>query len=61
MTAFTTKRWRTSQRNPRVLYVMIGDEPSDDDQMIGAMDSTQLAERVVEDHNRRLPPRKVAR
>lgn len=43
--------WRTDRRNPRVVYAVIGDEASDDDVMIGSLDTGGLAQRAVDDHN----------
>lgn len=36
----------------RTLYAMVGDEPSDDDEYIGIVDTPDIADRIVEDHNR---------
>jgi hypothetical protein len=47
-----TYRWRTGRRNGRVLYALIGDEPSDDDIMIAAVDAPEIAHLIVLTHNR---------
>lgn len=41
------KRWRVGRKVGRTLYAMVGDEPSDDDQLIGMMDTPELARSVV--------------
>lgn len=44
--------WRTGRRNHRVLYAVIGEEPSDDDIMIGSVDAPEIAHLIVLHHNR---------
>jgi hypothetical protein len=39
----THRRWRVGRKLGRTLYIMVGDEPSDDDQLIGMMDTEELA------------------
>lgn len=39
--------WRTGRKVGRTIYLQWGDEPSDNDELIGVMDSPELAERVV--------------
>lgn len=46
-TIYPPKCWRTGRKVGRTIYLQHGDEPSDDDQLIGVMDSPDLAERVV--------------
>lgn len=40
-------RWRTGRKVGRTIYIQTGDEPSDDDTLIGVMDTPQLAAYVV--------------
>lgn len=45
--------WRTGRKVGRTIYVQTGDEPSDDDQLVGMMDTRELAAlvvRAVNDH-----------
>ena len=55
--------WRTGRKLGRTIYVQLGDQPSDDDELVAialfytaAMAST-VAERIVKDHNRNLDRR----
>lgn len=48
---FMTYPWRTGRRNHRVLYAVLGDEPSDDDVMIGSVDYPEVANLIVMCHN----------
>ncbi|MCA1673038.1 MAG: hypothetical protein LC799_12855 [Actinobacteria bacterium] len=41
-------RWRTGRKVGRTIYLQQGDEPSDDDQLIGLMDTPELARQVVD-------------
>lgn len=43
--------WRVGRRVSRNVYSMTGDEPSDDDTLIGQMDTGQLARECVFRHN----------
>jgi ATP-dependent Clp protease ATP-binding subunit ClpA len=45
-------RWRAGRRNGRTLYAQRGTEASDDDPMIGAMDTPELARAACRAHNR---------
>ena len=45
------QRWRTGRRVGRTIYAQIGDQPSDDDPLIGMMDSIGLAIATVRAHN----------
>lgn len=45
MTAIT---WRTGRKVGRTIYEQVGIEPSDDDRLIGIMDTPDLARRAVE-------------
>lgn len=44
--------WRMHGRH---IHVMLGEEPDAHDPFIGTMDTPELAQRVVEDHNRHIP------
>lgn len=46
-----TVRWRPGRKVGRTLYAMVGDEPSDDDILIGLVDSSELAAHICRDHN----------
>ncbi len=43
--------WRCGRKVGRTIYAQLGDQPSDDDVLIGVMDTSGLAARVVSDHN----------
>lgn len=47
-------RWRVGRKVGRTIYAMVGPEPSDDDILIGMMDSVALAMDAVGAHNTRL-------
>ena len=44
-------RWRTDPNTGRTVYAQPGDEPSDEDILIGVMDTPKLARAVVIEHN----------
>lgn len=44
-------RWRVGRKVGRTIYAMVGDEPSDDDQLIGVMDYPDVAADAVAAHN----------
>jgi len=44
-------KWRTGRRVGRTIYQQHGDEPSDDDQLIGVMDTAELAQEAVDAAN----------
>jgi hypothetical protein len=46
--------WRIGRRVGRTIYVMTGDEPSDDDILIGMMDHANIAAVAVLAHNNTL-------
>lgn len=46
--------WRTGRKLGRTIYAQHGPAPSDDDVLLGMMDTALLASAVVDDHNRRL-------
>lgn len=43
--------WRNGRKVGRTIYAQGGAEPSDDDVLIGVMDTEWYAEIVVRDHN----------
>jgi hypothetical protein len=46
--------WRTGRKVGRTIYLQLGPEPSEDDPLIGVMDTRELAAEAVEAHNARL-------
>jgi hypothetical protein len=46
--------WRTGRKLGRTIYAQLGPEPSDDDPLIGVMDTRTIADEAVECHNRYL-------
>ena len=46
--------WRVGRKLGRTLYAMHGTEPSDDDVLIGCLDSAEIAAEAVRSHNERL-------
>lgn len=46
--------WRTGRRNHRIIYMLVDEEASDFDPMIGVMDNIQLAREAVQCHNARV-------
>jgi hypothetical protein len=49
------KPWRTGRKLGRTLYICNGETPGDDDQLVGMMDTPELADRVVDAVNRTMP------
>lgn len=47
--------WRTGRKVGRTIYAQLGATPSDDDPLIGVMDTRVLAERVVKAVNLAIP------
>lgn len=43
--------WRTGRKVGRTIYAQLGKSPSDDDPLIGLMDTPALAASAVETHN----------
>lgn len=43
--------WRTGRKVGRTIYLQVSEEPSDDDTLIGMMDTPELAQHVVDAHN----------
>ncbi len=52
--AYGSLRWRTGRRVGRTVYAQAGPYPSDDDPLIGTMDTPELAEAAVRAHNAEL-------
>lgn len=48
------KKWRVGRKVGRTIYAQLGNEPNDDDPLIGVFDSVELAVKVVDDHNKNL-------
>lgn len=44
-------RWRVGHKLGRTVYAMAGDVASDDDELLGMMDTPELAALVVNSHN----------
>lgn len=44
--------WRVGRKVRRTLYAQVGPEPSDDDKLIGMLDTAKLAAAAVDAHNR---------
>lgn len=52
MTTQSERRlWRTGRKVGRTIYAQAGREPSDVDELIGVMDTPDLAEEAVRAHN----------
>lgn len=49
-----TRTWRVGRKVERTLYAQLGPQPSDDDILIGMVDTPALAARLVLDHNHAL-------
>lgn len=43
--------WRVGRKVGRTIYAQLGPEPSDDDPLIGVMDTRGIAQAAVEGHN----------
>jgi hypothetical protein len=43
--------WRVGRKVGRTIYAIVGEEASDDDTLIGVMDTPELAREAVEAHN----------
>lgn len=48
--------WRVGRKVGRTIYAQVGPEPSDDDVLIGMMDTEPLARCAVDAHNASLIP-----
>lgn len=51
--------WRVGRRVGRTIYMILGNEPSDHDVLIGVMDSPEIADEAVVAHNMRLGARRA--
>lgn len=52
--------WRTGRKVGRTIYAMVAKLPSDDDELIGVMDTRELAQAAVNAHNTALSDRKAS-
>lgn len=43
--------WRVGRKLGRTIYAQVGDDPDDDDVLLGMMDTAEIAAHVVHDHN----------
>jgi hypothetical protein len=59
MTDLTSLPWRQGRRVGRHLYAQLGPVPSDDDPVIGTLDTAELAAEACESHNAALAARKA--
>jgi hypothetical protein len=53
------ERWRVGRKVGRTVYIQTGTDPGDDDELVGMMDTSELAALVVEavnDHLQRQRP-----
>lgn len=48
------RRWRTGRKVGRTIYAQLHPEASDEDELIGVMDTDSLAAEAVESHNSHL-------
>lgn len=51
--------WRVGRKVGRTIYAQLGPLDSDEDPLIGTLDTPELAEEAVRAHNERLGRRKV--
>lgn len=51
------RRWRTGRSLGRTVYAVIGDQAGKGDELLGMMESRELAYYIVTLHNRRLGER----
>ena len=61
MTDLSSLPWRQGRRVGRHLYAQLGPEPSDDDPVIGTLDTAELARAACQGHNDALALRQAAR
>ncbi len=54
MPDLTLLPWRVGRKVGRTIYAVVSDNPSDDDWLIGMMDTRELAAEAVSAHNARL-------
>lgn len=50
--------WRTGRRKLRTVYAVSGDRPGEDDELIGLMDTAELAAEAEATHNAALARRR---
>ncbi len=49
--AITDAQWRVGRKLQRTLYAVVGEEPSDDDVLLGMVDDPAIAALIVSEHN----------
>ena len=52
---YVKKKWRVGRKVGRTVYAQIGQQPNDEDPLIGVFDSVELAEEAVRSHNKNIP------
>ena len=57
MSDILSMKWRVGRKLGRTIYAIAGDEPDDCDTLLGMMDTREVAEHVVYEHNRALSER----
>ena len=57
LTDLTALPWRQGRHQGRHLYAQLGPEPSDDDPLVGTLDTAELAAEACEAHNAALARR----
>lgn len=50
-------RWRVGRKLGRTIYAMLGEQPSEDDLLLGVMDEEYMAQHIVDIHNETLERR----
>lgn len=48
---YTKLVWRVGRKVGRTIYAQLGNEPSDNDPLIGVLDTAELADEAVRSHN----------
>lgn len=48
-------KWRTGRKVGRTIYAVVGRDASDNDVLIGVMDTASLANEAVNAHNEKVP------
>jgi len=49
---YIQNKWRVGRKVGRTVYAQVGDEPSDNDLLIGVFDTKELAQAAVDAHNK---------
>lgn len=49
--------WRVGRKLKRTIYAMLGDQPSEDDLLLGVFDEESVAQHIVDIHNKNLEGR----